>query len=443
MGRGVPCAEEKNPDKLSLALEPESAAIYCQHLSQDELADFCGITSKVASQRYIVLDIGGGTVDITAQRREGVTGKVDVLSVPTGNAWGGTKVNEEFSKLLEKIVNDDGFSTFINPPNPSDKARNRAILNQILYKEFEEEKVTFGEKATCQKESATHSDDRDEIKITIPPQFTRFYPEDVFIKGLATLGDGRLEFDDDTLYLKFSKVKELFKPAIDGILQCAVSVISDLKSEIDTVYLVGGFGGCRYVYHMIRNALSTDINIIVPKEHKVAIASGAVIWRQNPTLIKSRRADATYGISVSKPFKDEVHDPHYLFVNEDGERRCNKVFEVYLEKGEIARTDQVFTNTISPSRQNRTTMTFDLFCTSKTGIQYVVDKNGKHTVRKIGRLAIDIPNPGGNLARRERKVELTWDFSSTEIQVRAKYLVTGAIVKCTADFLSAQLDAEP
>lgn len=388
------------------------------------------------SQRYVVLDIGGGTIDVTAQRREGVTGKLDVLSVPTGNSCGGTIVNEEFSKLLQRILQDEGFNKFVNSSNPSDSARNKAVINQLLYKEFEDQKVAFGEKATCDQASATHSDD-DEIKILLPGHLSRCYSEDDIKDGIAAVNEQGVDIVDDMLYVKYWKVKELFKPAMDGIIQSAVSLISDLGSQVDTVYLVGGFGGCRYVYHSIRAGLSYDINIIVPKEHKVAIASGAVIWRENPQLITSRRADATYGISVSKPYKEGIHDPHYCFINDEGEKRCNKVFEVYLEKGEIAHADRVFTNIITPSRQTRTNMTFDLYCTSDTGVQYVVDKNGHLTVRKIGHLSIDIPNPD-NVARRERKVQLTWDFSSTEILVRACYLLTGLEVKCIADFLSSQ-----
>ena len=440
VGENIPRPLAVNPDKLSLALEPEAAAIYCQHISTEDISDFCQSIVSPNSKKYVVLDIGGGTVDITSQCKQGVTGTLDVLTVPTGNSCGGTKVNEEFSKLLQNIVNDTNFVAFKNPPNPDDVCRNRAILNQLLYKEFEDEKVTFGDKATDKPNSPSHSDDVDEIKVVLPSSFISFYTEDAIIKGVKNLKDIRVEYDHDTLYLKFSKVKELFKPAIDGVLQCTSSAFSDLKSKVDMVYLVGGFGGCRYMYHIIKQHLGNDVNIIVPKEHKVAIAIGAVIWRENPNLITSRRADATYGISVSKPFKDGVHDPHYLFINDEGERRCNKVFEVYLEKGEIAYSHQVFTNTITPSRQNRSIMSFDLYCTANTGIQYIVDKDGCPTVHKIGHLDIDIPNPD-NLPRRERKVELTWDFSTTEIQVRAFYTVTGAEVKCTADFLSAHLDA--
>ena len=42
----------------------------------------------------MVLDIGGGTVDITAYQIE--DGVIEVIAIPTGNDCGGTKVNEQF-----------------------------------------------------------------------------------------------------------------------------------------------------------------------------------------------------------------------------------------------------------------------------------------------------------------------------------------------------------
>ena len=54
---------------------------------------------------YMVIDIGGGNVDITVQTYNEVTYKVSVVLTPTvGNAWGGTIVNKAFSELLEDNV---------------------------------------------------------------------------------------------------------------------------------------------------------------------------------------------------------------------------------------------------------------------------------------------------------------------------------------------------
>ena len=59
------------------------------------------------------------------------------------------------------------------------------------------------------------------------------------------------------------------------------------------------------------------------------------------------------------------------------------------------------------------------------------------TVTTIGRLVIDIPNPD-NLPREKRTVDVTMDFSGTEIQAKATYCATGEEFKTVCDFLSAQ-----
>ena len=48
--------------------------------------------------------IGGGTVDITVQ--DETADKVSVVLTPTGNAWGGIRVNKAFSELRKDIVGD-------------------------------------------------------------------------------------------------------------------------------------------------------------------------------------------------------------------------------------------------------------------------------------------------------------------------------------------------
>ena len=116
-GPPLPLPDEVNPDKLSLALEPESAALYSQEMVVKQIE---GDTSRAIISRptnYMVIDIGGGTVDITAHVE--VDGGIVVENIPTGNAWGGTQVNEAFSKMLQDLVNDSGFSKFLASGNRS------------------------------------------------------------------------------------------------------------------------------------------------------------------------------------------------------------------------------------------------------------------------------------------------------------------------------------
>ena len=375
----------------------------------------------------MVLDIGGGTVDITAHIE--VDGGINVVSIPTGNSWGGTKVNEQFSIMLEKIVGDKGFSCFLMT---GDHSQQMAILNKLLFKEFEDEKVLFGEGKT------------NDMKIGLPNKFISFYKESKIEEAVKKLQG--IDFDNDTLYIEKEVVdNKLFGPALKGIVDVTLEALNDIECQIDTIYLVGGFGGCKYVYEKIKQPIielysskGLQCEIIIPTTPSLAVAQGAVLWRKHPEVIKARRADATYGTVGSLPFDENKHDWRYRFlIEEHNEYRCDKIFCVFLQKGEIANADETFTTDMIPIRDDSTTMAIKLYSTPQLGVQYTVDNDGRPLVTKIGELIIDIPNPDKR-SREERRVDISMDFSGTEIQAKAKYRVTGKEVKTVCDFLSAQ-----
>ena len=422
----LPLPEEVNHDKLLLALEPESAALY-SHASVVKQIE--GNQSAAAISRptdYMVIDIGGGTVDITAHAE--VEGAVKVDNIPTGNESGGTQINEAFSKMLQNICNDENFTKFLAE---GDRSQRMATLNTILYNEFEKQKVLFGQGNT------------DEIAIALPRLFTRFYKQ--LLETFAKIG---IEYDkdiNDTLYINKEVVeKELFGPAIEGIIDCTAAAIKENEFKVSTFYLVGGFGGCKYVHQKLSAAIeklyaSKDIkcNVIVPPAPQLAVATGAVIWRQNPGKIKTRRSEATYGIEISRPFDPEIHDEFYRFYHtEDETYRCSSIFSVFLEKGEQIQSNEVTYIEVLPCSEADVIMHIIIYCTTDLGVQYVKDKEGTLMVNEIGQLVIDIPNPD-NLPDEKRCVQITMDFSGTEIQAKAKYLLTGNEVQTVCDFLSA------
>ena len=420
----LPTPEEINPDKLSLALEPEAAALYSQETVVKQIRDDPSAAAISRPTEYMVIDIGGGTVDITAHVE--VDGGIVVQSVPSGNAWGGTQVNEEFSKLLQVIVNDPDFKKF---KAQGDRTQNMAALNNILYNEFEKQKVLFGQRKT------------EEIAVCLPRIFVRFYEKDLITGAKKLRGIDYDEDANDTLYIEKDVVEsKLFGPVIDGIIEGIQTAIANNGDDIiNTFYLVGGFGGCKYVHEKVSIAIKKfkgRINVLVPPSPQLAVATGAVMWRKNPEKFKARRVDATYGIPVAMKFDPQKHKEAYKFYNKDRKNyRCGSVFEVFLEKGELAKADEVITTTLNPKQDDATRMCLNIYSTPQLGIQYTKDENKKLILTIIGQLDLDMPNPD-KLPLSQRKVDITMDFSGTEIQAKAKYRVTGKEVKTVCDFLS-------
>ena len=424
----LPLPSEVNPDKLSLALEPESAALYSQEMVKGQIASDPSTAIIKRPSDYMVIDIGGGTVDITAHIE--VDGGIVVENIPTGNAWGGTQVNEAFSKMLQRLVGDPEFRKFLDT---QDQSQRKACLNNMFYNEFEKQKILFGQ---CKAE---------EIAISLPKMFVKFY-ENILSEGIQISGVEYDEDANDTLYIDKELVeRQLFGPALDGIIKCTLEAIEENEYKVNTFYLVGGFGGCKYVHEKVTAAIEEaykskdqSCTVLVPPTPQLAVATGAAMWRKDPEKIKARRSDATYGIAVSIPFDADKHDEYYKYYNKEQDQdKCDYVFCVFLEKGELVKADEVIATNVTPAYQSNTQMSLTIYSTPRLGVQYTKDKNDKSTVTEIGQLVIDIPNPD-NLTREKRRVDVTMDFSGTEIQAKAKYCVTGKEVKTVCDFLSAQ-----
>lgn len=445
-GRGIPRPKEHNADHLSLALEPEAAAIYCQRMLLQGSNPSYLTDSPAPSSSYLVLDIGGGTVDITAHELD-TDGSINVIELPEGNDWGGTKVNEQFSLLLQRIVHDpahdpnkgSGFSRLLAS---GDDTKVRVKLNDLIYKRFEDAKIDFGDSACG---TGAPQEDEEGI-IELPLEFIECYGKTAIIEGVASLTDDQIEFTNQSLCIQYTRMESLFKPAVDGVVSCVLPILETHKGAIKTVYLVGGFGGCKYVYEKLKTAFDAKFGmgtfqLIVPFEHRLAVAHGAVLYRLHSELIRSRKIDATYGIEVATQFDSLLHNKHYLQFDEEGIAMCNSVFLVFAQKGEVVEADNLFQTTVHPDQFEVGMAGIHIYCTDRVGIQYTEDEFGKATVRRVGELIIEVPNPG-KLKRLQRPIKVLMDFSGPEIQAKAIYEVAGASRReesLTIDFLSSYI----
>lgn len=372
-------------------------------------------------------------MDITAHSHD--EKGIKVITPPVGNNCGGTMVNREFYKFLQGIVepNDKSEFSFLEGEKRSERM---AVLNFLLYKTFEDQKVSFGDSESLEGDS---------LPVLLSDKFANFYGIDKIKTGIEALKDDRVELEDSTIFIKPSKFAEFFEPALKRILECIEGVFAQLEEKLDTVFLVGGFGGCKYIHERISTMLKNkfpqrQLDVFVPKEHKLAVAHGAVKYRLKPDVICSRIMDASYGTNFAPEFNPLIHDHRYAGLDHTGTARVKDVYIRYVEKGEQISSDEVVTGELGPINNSATEMKIRIYSSFEKGVKYIStpDGNPDPSVRKIGELRVNIPNPD-NLPREKRLVELTMDFSHTEIQVRARYVITGEEVKVVADFLSSQV----
>uniref|UniRef100_A0A3B1JNR7 Heat shock protein family A (Hsp70) member 12A.2 n=1 Tax=Astyanax mexicanus TaxID=7994 RepID=A0A3B1JNR7_ASTMX len=102
-------------ERLIVALEPEAASVWCKQLPYDGfLEGDLGESDKIEDEpetQYMVVDCGGGTIDITVHEvMEG--GRLKELHKVSGNNMGGQTVDKNFREFLRKTLTEDVFDEF-------------------------------------------------------------------------------------------------------------------------------------------------------------------------------------------------------------------------------------------------------------------------------------------------------------------------------------------
>ena len=426
---------ETAPNKLSLALEPESAAIYCHEmLRRNQVAKHCKCPETPFTPRtYLIVDIGGGTVDITAHKlvsRPGEPLVVEELHPPTGNDWGGSRVNQRFSEYLQDLVGDRNLARYTATCCPEENLANKCHLSKLLNVTFEEQKQMFG-RATKERQAVVH----------LPPSMYETYKE-ALRQGIEQKGKGKIKLAQQSLRITPQLMEEFFEPSVKGILSCISSLMQNLREQqetVDVVYLVGGYGGCPYVYNRVEKEFGRQCKCIVPDRPELAVVEGAVLSHTTAlsSTVRARKADATYGKNVVIKFNGKTHDTSHFQVDDDGIPRCHDIFKTIIEVGETVDQEYVYTTTSVPIQHGQKSMYIQIYGSTQPAkdIWYVKGRNKTGGAVKIGELTVEMPDATGD---KLREVEVTFDFSHTEIQVKGYDKTSGSEVKTVLDFLASK-----
>lgn len=265
--------------QLKIALEPEAASIYCQYLPIEKLKGAeKGFTVSKTGTKYMVIDLGGGTADITLHEKLG-EGKLKELDKASGGASGGTAVDHQFFNLLSDIIGHEILQTM--------KTKQRLAYIELC-REFEsakrrvkpevEEKVNLGVlyhlNEFCTKTVKSNLD------------FQGVLQKSAFNKTVTTYAD-KVRIDSVVL-------KKMFQPVISDILSYINSILKQKVAKgIDVVLLVGGFSESKVVQDEIKKAYP-KFRVVVPFDAGLSVVKGAVIFGHLPTTIESRVMKYSY-----------------------------------------------------------------------------------------------------------------------------------------------------
>lgn len=416
----------ENPEQLIIALEPEAASIYCRKLRLHQMVDLGTQTTQngfsptdnvgsgmTQGDRYVVVDCGGGTVDLTVHQIRLPEGHLKELYKASGGPYGSLGIDYEFEKLLCKIFGQDFIDQF--------KIKRPAAWVDLMIA-FESRK------------RAAAPDRTNPLNINLPFSFIDYYKKFRGHSVEHALRKSNVDFvkwsSQGMLRMSPDAMNSLFKPTIDHIIQHLTELFEKPEvSDIKFLFLVGGFAESPLLQQAVQNMLQGRSRIIIPHDVGLTILKGAVLFGLDPSVIKVRRSPLTYGVGVLNRFVEGKHPPEKLLVK-DGTRWCTDVFDTFISADQSVALGEMVKRSYTPAKPSQQVIVIHVYCSEKESVGFISESG----VRKCGTLRLDVSGTESTATRRE--IQTLMQFGDTEIRAMAVDVSTGRTVKASIDFLS-------
>ncbi|XP_061819892.1 heat shock 70 kDa protein 12A isoform X4 [Nerophis lumbriciformis] len=420
-----------NPEQLIIALEPEAASIYCRKLRLHQMVDLsnqtnhngCSPTDNVGTamtqaspghgDRYVVVDCGGGTVDLTVHQIRLPEGHLKELYKASGGPYGSLGIDYEFEKLLCKIFGQDFIDQF--------KIKRPAAWVDLM--------IAFESRKRAAAPGRTNP-----LNINLPFSFIDYYKKFRGHSVEHALRKSNVDFvkwsSQGMLRMSPDAMNSLFKPTIEHIIQHLNELFEKPEvSNIKFLFLVGGFAESPLLQQAVQNMLQGRSRIIIPHDVGLTILKGAVLFGLDPSIIKVRRSPLTYGVGVLNRFVEGKHPSEKLLVK-DGTRWCTDVFDTFISADQSVALGELVKRSYTPAKPSQQVIVIHVYCSEKEKVGFISESG----VKKCGTLRLDVSGTESTAPRRE--IQTHMQFGDTEIRAMAVDVSTGRTVKASIDFLS-------
>ncbi|KAL3885508.1 hypothetical protein ACJMK2_025561 [Sinanodonta woodiana] len=401
--------------KLKLALEPETASLFCRHLP---IVGGIDISNMKAGSKYMVIDAGGGTVDITVhQVIEG--GRLKEIHKASGGAWGGTKVDEAYRQFLISIVGNSVFQNFFNTHMDDFLDINR---------EFEIKKRKIAPLTDSKNLGTDHSKVVIRFPLALKEMFEEETGQDLQVAIKQSARPEQIILSSDKLRVDARIFKSFFEEATRSIVDHVKILFSKpALRDVSAILLVGGFSESK----MLQDAIQKEFigkQIVVPHEAGMVVLKGAVVFGHDTGAISERIAKYTYGVYVRGTFIEGEHDLRYKVVDCDGNIKCDNLFTKHVQIGQSLQYDKSFQNEYHSPDTKASRITVRLVATEKENPKYVTDPG----CFKVGEMIVDVDT---NVPFKDRKFIISLSFGDTELHVKVLEKSTGRETACSLNSL--------
>ena len=353
------------------ALEPEAAA--CDYVSE-KTSDKEAI--KVGN-KYIICDIGGGTVDISTHIRikKGNNNEIEEIYPPCGGNHGSTYINKAFiEKVIKQIFGKDSIEKLNNIMDNPQLDKDLYIDYCILLEEIENFKINI------KNQNLTKRGNNEAKRIN------------------CTLFENLVETDIETLINNYNKNCPIgWKITENSHYSSNDFIISKFKENIPKV-------------NHYRSAYPS-----------IAVAKGAVIFGFDPYIIKSRVSKFTIGVNVNCEWNESLfgkrNDLKY-FDKIENCYYCHNFFCPIILKNQKVGINEIISEEYKLSSSKNIIKFYKTKYNNVIFIDEKLTKTSKNKLMQFGELCLDVGN-SFDINKRDVVVELY--LGGTFIDAKIKY----------------------
>ncbi|XP_060065171.1 heat shock 70 kDa protein 12A-like [Ylistrum balloti] len=391
-------------DHLQLALEPEAASVYCMKEHTILVREKrIGQALFEEGSRFLVVDMGGGTIDMTVHEIT-VDQCIREIRRASGGAYGGTTVDKAFLTFLQQVFGAEIL----------EKLMQDAMTDYLdLFSEFEMKKRTF------------KSGSGRKFVLQIPVKLKDLYERMTGNK----LADSMTKFSKSAsikknkMHIGLEKCTEFFSEAMSGTMSHVLEVMND---DITTVVLVGGFSESSLVQAQFEEMFPNKV-IVCPQDPGLAVLKGAVLYGFDSHVIKSRVMKYTYGIELNKVFEPKLHSPQNKFwCPTNNQWYCCKCFDPFFMAEQEVEVGSIVTKFYSPG-PNQNVVEITVYASFQLPT-YV----NEPSCFKIGKITVKRPAQGWNP---QALLQVDVMFGGTEFTVKVSDTCQGSSYVNKFDFL--------
>ncbi|ERF72261.1 hypothetical protein EPUS_02148 [Endocarpon pusillum Z07020] len=315
-------------DKLSMVDEPEAAAV---DAIKSTLEGFPKHNLFEAGQGIIIVDLGGGTVDLVSYKILKLEPlQLEELCVGIGAKAGSTCVD----RALHKLMRDRYGKAFSSLPamkiGPGSK----------FMEDFETIKRDFDD-----------NDPTQTFQVHLKMRDLRKQDQNVV----------QYDFEEDEIMLTCADMRNLFQVAVEMTLQLILQQVNLIKKKkagtIKTLIVCGGLGSSPYIKTKLdefcEERFAGKMQVVRPVRAWASICRGAALSGLEASPILSRRSRYHYGFVIHKTFDDDEHDEEDAFDDPVYGKRAKNQMKWFVKKDEKlrpgAKKEHSCTYTIPPN----------------------------------------------------------------------------------------------